>query len=103
MSTVVNKNLPELDVEAIKNYNELLKKTVAKASRIKTELEFNVKELDKICKELSSDLGIEVNSDNIEAIYVQLVDKINSNLQVGREILNRINQEDSIEDTGISI
>jgi hypothetical protein len=76
---------------------------VAKASRIKTELEFNVKELDKICKELSSDLGIDVNSDNIEAIYVQLVDKINSNLQVGREILNRINQEDSIEDTGISI
>jgi uncharacterized FlaG/YvyC family protein len=103
MSTVVNTNLPELDVEAIKSYNEMLKKTVAKAAKIKTELEFNIKELNKICKELSSDLGVEVNSENIESIYIQLVDKINSNLEVGMDILNRINQEDSLDSNEINI
>ncbi len=85
--------LPKLDIERIKRYNDNLKREVARSAQLRAELEFNTNELNRLCQELSDDLGIEVNEQNVEMVYMELVKKIENNLQVGEEMLNRIKEQ----------
>jgi len=84
----------ELNVQEIKEYNDRLREYKEKSSKIKAEIEFNTAELSRLCEELSVELGIEVTMDNLEEIYNDRVDKINNTLKVGKEILERIREEE---------
>ena len=82
-----------VDLAQVKQYNTLLKQYKDQAAKIRAEIEFNSKELDNLCTELSNELGIQVTPENIEQIYNERVAKINSTLESGMEILSRIQQE----------
>lgn len=85
---------PGINIEEVKKYNASLKEFQAKSSQMRAAIEFNTKELDRLCKELSTELGITVTPENIEAIREERIAKIQNTLKVGTEILNRIKQEE---------
>ena len=85
--------MDKIDIQRIRKYNEELTEQKRKASDIKARLEFNRGELDRLCKELTEELGVEVTPDNIEIVYKQALEKVSSTLEVGEEILNRLRGE----------
>lgn len=103
-----NNRLPQLNVEEIKAYNKSVREQKDKASKIRAEINFNNGELERLCKELTAELGVEVTVDNVEEIYNQYVEKINSTLNSGKEILKRIEDgnkeiEESSNTTGLNL
>lgn len=86
--------LQGLNVEEIKRYNESLRAQRERASKLNLEIEINTAELNRICAELTNELGIQVNASNLEQIYNERVAKINSTLQNGTEILKRVAEEE---------
>lgn len=82
-----------VDINQVRQYNDLLKQYRDQAAKVNAEIEFNSKELESLCQELSTELGITVTPDNLEQVYEERVAKINSTLQSGTEILNRIKME----------
>ncbi|MEM4385656.1 MAG: hypothetical protein QXD03_03820 [Candidatus Anstonellales archaeon] len=84
-----------INIEEVKKYNEALRGYKEKLSRVEAELEFNMNELNRLCKELSAELGIEVTIDNIEQIYNDRVEKVKNTLINGREIIERIKAEEN--------
>lgn len=85
-----------VDIGQVKQYNATLKQYKDQASKISAEIDFNKKELESICAELTTELGVVVNPDNIEQIYNERVAKIQNTLASGTEILNRIRQESNL-------
>lgn len=85
--------MKNVDVAQVKQYNTLLKQYKDQATKIRAEIEFNSKELNTLCAELSSELGIQVTPENIEQVYNERVEKINSTLESGMEILSRVQRE----------
>lgn len=84
-----------VNIEEIKKYNQSLKQYKDKAASLTAEIEYNNREIDNLCKELSAELGVEVTRDNIEEIYNDQVNKINSMLQTGTTVLQKIANEES--------
>lgn len=84
----------KLDVNEIKRYNQTLREYKERSAKLKAEIEFNTGELNRLCKELSDELKIEVTHENIDEIYKDRVSKINNTLEVGKEILQRIVEEE---------
>lgn len=82
-----------VDINQVKQYNEQLKKYKEQAAKIKVEIEMNTSELNRLCEELTAELGVQVNPDNIEQIYNDRVEKVRNTLQSGTEIMDRIRQE----------
>ncbi len=82
-----------IDVERIKKFNAGYKEAQQKAATIKAELDMNNREIDRLCAELSNDLGVSVTRENVAEIYKSNVDEINKKLELGESILNRINNE----------
>ena len=82
-----------VDINQVKQYNEQLKQYKEQAAKIKVEIEMNTSELNRLCDELTTELGIQVTPDNIEQIYKDRVEKVQNTLQSGTEIMNRIRQE----------
>lgn len=87
---------PGINVEDIRKYNSSLREYQDKYNKINAEIEFNKRELQKLCGELSAELGIQVTPDNIVEIYNERVAKINNTLSIGTEILQRIKSEESL-------
>lgn len=85
--------LQNINIEEIKQYNASLKEQREKASSLKAQIDYTTKELEQLCKELSAELGMEVTKDNIEQIYNDEVNKINSTLQSGKAVLTKIANE----------
>lgn len=83
-----------VSIERIKKYNETLKAYNEKGAQLKAELSFNINELNKLCQELSQEIGVEVTTDNIEEVYKNYVSKIEETLRVGEEIFERIRAEE---------
>jgi hypothetical protein len=86
--------LQGIDVNQIKQYNASLKQYKDKAANLNAEIEYTNKELDALCKELTAELGVEVTRDNVEQIYNEQVEKINSTLQSGNAVLAKIAGEE---------
>lgn len=82
-----------VDINQVKQYNEQLKKYKEQAAKIKVEIEMNTGELNRLCEELTAELGVQVTPDNIEQIYNDRVEKVRNTLQSGTEIMDRIRQE----------
>ena len=83
-----------INIEEIKKYNEGLKAHTERAAKIKAELEINTNELNRLCAELTQELGISVTAETIDAIYAEQVSKINETLKTGKEVLERIEREE---------
>lgn len=75
-------------------YNAELKKYQDQASQLRAGIEYSTKELERLCGELSKELGITVTPENIESIREERLAKIENTLKVGNEILNRIKSEE---------
>lgn len=97
-----------INIDTIKQYNASLREYKEKSSKLRAEIEFSQKELDRQCKELSAELGIEVTPDNIKTILDERIAKINNTITVGTEILDRIKAEEkaaenvgSVPNTGV--
>lgn len=85
----------DINIEQVRAYNASLREYKEKSSKLRAEIEFNQKELDKQCSELSASLGIQVTPDNIQQILEERVAKIKNTMEVGTEILNRIKNEEA--------
>lgn len=85
--------LQNINIEEIKKYNASLKEQREKAASLKAQIDYTEKELEQLCKELSTELGVEVNKSNIEQIYNDELNKINSTLQSGNAVLAKIVSE----------
>jgi len=83
-----------VDTQRIKNFNENLKSAKAKSAKIDAEIEFNSKEIDTLCKELSADIGRQITPENAEAVLNELNAELMNTLEVGESILNRISEEE---------
>lgn len=89
-----------IDLNQIKQYNTSLKAYRDKAANINAQIEYANKELDSLCRELSAELGQEVNSTNVEQIYKEQTEKINSALQSGNIVLAKIASEEAALTSG---
>ena len=82
--------IPNVNTEEVKKFNLALKEYKDRAVRINAEIEFLSKEIDTLCAELSTEVGVQVTRDNIETVCKDLADKINSSLQSGNVVLAKI-------------
>lgn len=79
-----------VDIQRVNEYNRKLKDAKNEQSKIQNELEYSKRELNRLCSELSSELGVQVTIENIKEVYEQEMSKIERNLAIGEEILARI-------------
>ena len=87
--------LQGVNIEDIRKYNSTLKQYKEQAATLKAEIDYTNKELDSLCEELTAELGVTVTRDNIEEIYNEQVNKIQSALQSGNAVLAKIASEQS--------
>lgn len=94
-----------INIDEVKQYNANLKKYRDMSSKLQAEKQFLLNEIETECKALSAELGIEVNSSNIEQVKEDLCSKINSSLQSGNTVLAKIASETQAQTqaTGASI
>jgi len=85
--------LQDINIEEVKRYNASLKQYKDQSATLAAEIQFNEKELNSLCEQLSTELGVQVTPTNIEQIYEEQVSKINTALQTGNTILQKIAQE----------
>lgn len=83
-----------VNIESIREYNKQLREVQEKASKIAARIEINNAELDRLCTELSSELGTTINADNIEQVKNEYLQRIESILTAGEQILNRVKMEE---------
>ena len=91
--------LQGVDLNQVKQYNASLKQYKDKAASLNAEIEYTNKEIDALCAELTTELGIQVTRDNIQQIYDEQVSKINSTLQSGNAVLAKIASEEQAANT----
>lgn len=82
-----------VDINKVKEYNAALNQYREQGTKLRAEISVNEKELASICEQLSAELGITVNADNLEQIYDAKVAEIENTLKTGIEIMQRIQQE----------
>ena len=87
--------IANVNIEEVKKFNGALKQYKDRAVQINTEIEFLNKEVQTLCAELSTELGIEVNINNIEQICKEQADKINAALESGKVVLSKIASEEA--------
>lgn len=85
----------QLDIQRIKKYNDEYKAYTEKSANTRAQLELSKSEVNRLCAELTQELGVQVTPDNLESIYTQCVDKIQHTLEAGEEILKRIKEEEN--------
>lgn len=91
--------LQGIDLNQVKQYNASLKQYKDKAASLNAEIDYTNKEIDALCAELSTELGIQVTRDNIQQIYEDQVSKINNTLQSGNAVLAKIANEEQAAST----
>lgn len=91
---------PGISIEEIKKYNASLREYKGKAATLTAQIEVNRNELERQCKELSAEIGIEVTPSNVKQILEERIAKINNTMMVGNEILGRIRAQESLQQTG---
>lgn len=85
-------------VERVKEYNKRYKEATSELSNLKAQMNVYEQEVQKLCNELSSYLGVEVTKENALDLYNNKKAEIENNLSIGNEILDRISS-DNVEKT----
>lgn len=84
-----------INVEDIKKYNTALKQQKDRANKLVAQRDYKKAEMEKACKELSVELGIEVTPQNVQSILEERQRKIENAVKTGNEILQRIQDEEA--------
>lgn len=90
-----------IDVARIKQYNNRVTECKQKVAQDRAEIEVSRREIKRLCSELSEELGIEVNEQNIEQIYNEHVQNIMTQVENGEAILNRIDDAENAQLGGL--
>lgn len=78
-------------VARVKEYNKNYKLAMADLNKSTAQINVYEQEIDKLCKELSEVMGVPVTMDNALELYQQKCKEIENNLQIGEEIIERLN------------
>ena len=78
-------------VARVKEYNKNYKLAMADLNKSTAQINIYEQEIDKLCKELSEVMGVPVTMDNALELYQQKCKEIENNLQIGEEIISRLN------------
>lgn len=84
-----------IDINVAKQYNATVKAYRDKANQLQTEIKINKEQLQNACKELSVELGIEVNESNLREVLEQQEAKIQTTINTGTAVINKIKAEQS--------
>lgn len=82
-----------MNINEIKEYNAKVQAAQKKVADINAERNIRTQELNKLCAELTQELGYAVTPDNIEQVYQQVSKSIEDTMASGNEILTRVEQE----------
>lgn len=82
-------------VERVKEYNRRYKEATSELSNLKAQMNVYEQEVQKLCNELSSYLGVEVTKENALDLYNKKKAEIENNLSIGNEILDRISSDNT--------
>lgn len=99
MENSVNNDL----LERVRSYNLKRKEAEKNFSTLKARAEYAQKEVLELCSQLSSKLGIDVTIDNLESIRNSEINKIINNLEMGEEIIKRIEDGDAYDTEAVAI
>lgn len=77
-------------MERVKAYNNKLKQAQSEAATLSAHISYSETDVMNSCKELSELLGMEVTPDTLQSIRESEYNKIINNLEMGEEILKRI-------------
>lgn len=78
-------------VARVKEYNKNYKLAMADLNKSTAQINVYEQEIDKLCKELSEVMGVPVTMDNALELYQDKCKEIENNLQIGEEIISRLN------------
>ena len=78
-------------VARVKEYNKNYKLAMADLNKSTAKINVYEQEIDKLCKELSEVMGVPVTMDNALELYQAKCKEIENNLQIGEEIISRLN------------
>lgn len=78
-------------VARVKEYNKNYKLSMADLNKSTAQINVYEQEIDKLCKELSEVMGVPVTMDNALELYQAKCKEIENNLQIGEEIISRLN------------
>lgn len=78
-------------VARVKEYNKNYKLAMADLNKSTAQINVYEQEIDKLCKELSEVMGVPVTVDNALELYQAKCKEIENNLQIGEEIISRLN------------
>lgn len=79
-------------IERAKQYNQQLKEIETEASNTKAHISYGEADLNKLCNELSSLLGLEITEENVEEICEQQMAKIINDLETGERTIKAIQE-----------
>lgn len=92
-----------INIDEVRRYNKALKEQKEKVNKLNTQIEFYSKELRRQCEELSRELGVDINENNLEEKYNEYVAKLESTLQTGNAVLQRIAEEENASNVHVDI
>lgn len=78
-------------VARVKEYNKNYKLAMSDLNKSTAQINVYEQEIDKLCKELSEVMGVPVTMDNALELYQAKCKEIENNLQIGEEIISRLN------------
>lgn len=77
----------------VKEYNKHYKEALEEYNKAKAQITVYENEINSLCEELTSHLGVEVTKENALELYQQKEKEIRQQLEIGENIIKRINNE----------
>ena len=86
----------------VKEYNRQHKEALEEYNKAKAQISVYENEINSLCAELTNSLGIEVTKENALEIYRQKENEIRQQLEIGENIIKRINNEEVISENDLN-
>lgn len=86
----------------VKEYNRQHKEALEEYNKAKAQISVYENEINSLCAELTNSLGIEVTKENALEIYKQKENEIRQQLEVGENIIKRINSEEAVSENDLN-
>lgn len=74
----------------VAEYNKNVQSVLDDINQLKAKVDYNRKAFENGCKELSNELGYEVNEENIRKVYEELTSKMEQQVDNGMQAIKRI-------------
>lgn len=86
----------------VKEYNRQHKEALEEYNKAKAQISVYENEINSLCAELTNSLGIEVTKENALEMYKQKENEIRQQLEVGENIIKRINSEEAVSENDLN-